>query len=81
MTTEGIEPERVKEQGERLMAEIRKVIVGQDDIVQNLLISLFARGQLRPVIDRCYPLAEVHAAYDRLDAGEQFGKVVVQVTR
>jgi len=41
---EGIEPERVKEQGERLMAEIRKVIVGQDDIVQNLLISLFARG-------------------------------------
>lgn len=41
---EGIEPERVKEQGERLVAEIRKVIVGQDDVVQNLLISLFARG-------------------------------------
>ncbi len=41
---DGIEPERVKEQGERLMAEIRKVIVGQDDIVQNLLIALFARG-------------------------------------
>ena len=40
----GIDPERVKEQGERLMAEIRKVIVGQDEIVQNLLISLFARG-------------------------------------
>ncbi len=42
--SEGIEPERVKEQGERLLTEIRKVIVGQDDIVQNLLISLFARG-------------------------------------
>jgi MoxR-like ATPase len=41
---ETIAPERVKEQGERLMAEIRKVIIGQDDIVQNLLISLFARG-------------------------------------
>ncbi|MCW3096528.1 MAG: MoxR protein [Chthonomonadaceae bacterium] len=44
MTQEEIDPERVKEQGERLMTEIRKVIVGQDDIVQNLLISLFARG-------------------------------------
>ena len=36
--------ERVRAQSERLLAEIRKVIVGQDVIVQNLLLALFARG-------------------------------------
>jgi NADPH2:quinone reductase len=32
---------------------------------------------LRPVVDRIYPLAEVQAALTRLDAAEQFGKVVL----
>ena len=43
------------------------------------LIALFARGGVNPVIDRCYPLADVGAAFDRLAAGEQFGKIVVTV--
>lgn len=43
------------------------------------LIALFARGGVQPVIDRCYPLAQVRDAFDRLHAGEQFGKVVVTV--
>jgi NADPH:quinone reductase-like Zn-dependent oxidoreductase len=34
---------------------------------------------LRPVVDRVYPLAEVQAALTRLDAAEQFGKVVLAV--
>jgi NADPH:quinone reductase-like Zn-dependent oxidoreductase len=34
---------------------------------------------LRPVVDRVYPLAEVQAALTRLDAAEQFGKVVLSV--
>jgi NADPH:quinone reductase-like Zn-dependent oxidoreductase len=34
---------------------------------------------LRPVIDRVYPLEEVQAALTRLDAAEQFGKVVLAV--
>jgi MoxR-like ATPase len=38
------DPDRVRAQGERLLVEIRKVIVGQDIIVQNLLLCLFARG-------------------------------------
>jgi MoxR-like ATPase len=38
------DPERVRAQYENLLAEIRKVIIGQDAIVQNLLIALFARG-------------------------------------
>lgn len=43
------------------------------------LVALFARGEIRPVIDRQYPLDDVHAAFDRLQAGEQFGKLVVTV--
>lgn len=36
-------------------------------------------GGLRPVVDRIYPLADVQAALTRLDAAEQFGKVVLSL--
>jgi NADPH:quinone reductase-like Zn-dependent oxidoreductase len=35
---------------------------------------------LRPVVDSIYPLADVEAALTRLDAAEQFGKVVLSVS-
>lgn len=35
---------------------------------------------LRPVVDRVYPLADVEAALTRLDAAEQFGKVVLSIS-
>lgn len=35
------------------------------------------RRQLRPVIDRVYPMAEIAAAHRRLEAKEQFGKIIV----
>ncbi len=35
------------------------------------------RGQIRPVIDRLYPLAEIGAAHRRLESKEQFGKILV----
>ena len=34
---------------------------------------------LRPAVDRVYPLAEARAALERLERGEQLGKIVVQV--
>jgi NADPH:quinone reductase-like Zn-dependent oxidoreductase len=37
------------------------------------------RRQLRPVIDRVYPLAEIRTAHDRLERKEHFGKVVLSV--
>ncbi len=43
------------------------------------VVAMFARGEIQPVIDSQYPLDQVHAAFDRLFAGEQFGKVVVTV--
>ncbi len=35
---------------------------------------------LKPVVDSTYPLAEVQAALAHLDQGEQFGKVVLEVS-
>ena len=38
------EPERVAEGRERILGELRKVIVGQDEVVDELLIAIFAGG-------------------------------------
>ncbi len=43
------------------------------------IAGLFARGMLKPVVDRIFPLAEARAAFSRLAAGEQFGKIVLEV--
>ncbi len=40
---------------------------------------LFFSNQLKPVVDRVYPLAEAAAAQQRLEASGQFGKVVLEV--
>jgi zinc-binding alcohol dehydrogenase/oxidoreductase len=42
------------------------------------MLELFSDG-LRPVIDRVFPLSDGAAAMERLDAGNQFGKVVLTV--
>jgi NADPH:quinone reductase-like Zn-dependent oxidoreductase len=44
--------------------------------LQTALKFVFRR-QIRPVIDRVYPLAEVRDAHTRLEHKEQFGKVLV----
>ncbi len=36
--------EKLKAAREALMAEIRKVIVGQTDVIDSLLIAMFSRG-------------------------------------
>lgn len=41
------------------------------------VLKFVFRQQLKPVIDKVYPLAEIRAAHERLENKEQFGKVVV----
>lgn len=40
--------------------------------------ALFATGKLKPVVDQVFPVAEAQKAYARLEAAEQFGKIVLK---
>ncbi len=41
--------------------------------------DLIAAGRLRPLVDQVFPLAEARTAHERLEAGEQLGKIVLQI--
>jgi NADPH:quinone reductase-like Zn-dependent oxidoreductase len=41
--------------------------------------DLVASGKARPVIDEVFPLEEARAAHERMEAGEQLGKIVLRV--
>jgi zinc-binding alcohol dehydrogenase/oxidoreductase len=41
--------------------------------------DLVVAGNALPVVDRVYPLADTRAAHERLEAGEQFGKIVLSI--
>lgn len=41
------------------------------------VVSLFRSGAIRPVIDHVFAPTEGRAAFERLEAGEQFGKLVI----
>ena len=40
---------------------------------------LFAEGQLRPVMDRSFPLSEAAAAHAHMEAGAHIGKIVLDI--
>ena len=46
------------------------------ELLHEVLKFVFHK-ELRPVIDRVYPLSDIGAAHERLEKKEQFGKVVV----
>src|SRR5436305_520823 len=41
--------------------------------------ELVASGRARPVVDEVLPLEEIQAAHARLEAGEQLGKIVLEI--
>jgi NADPH:quinone reductase-like Zn-dependent oxidoreductase len=41
--------------------------------------DLIAAGKAKPVVDSVFPLAEAAAAHERLEAGEQLGKIVLRI--
>jgi NADPH:quinone reductase-like Zn-dependent oxidoreductase len=43
------------------------------------VMKLVASSQLKPVIDRTFPLATCADAHRYLESGDQFGKVVLTV--
>lgn len=72
--------------GDQPPADLRRIFIRQLQIMGSTLGDLSEFRQLiafadktgmRPVIDSTYPMEEIHAALDRLEAGAQFGKVVV----
>mgnify|MGYP001068505836 CR=1 FL=1 len=40
--------------------------------------DLVAAGA-KPVIDKVFPLAEARAAHERLESGQQFGKILLAI--
>jgi len=43
------------------------------------VLDLVVSGRAKPVIDSVFPLSEIRAAHERLESGEQLGKVVVTI--
>src|SRR6266513_5032534 len=43
------------------------------------VVRRLGQGELRPIVDRVYPMARVRDGYERLAKGEQLGKVVVEL--
>jgi NADPH:quinone reductase-like Zn-dependent oxidoreductase len=43
------------------------------------VMELIYAGHLRPVLDRSYPLAEARLAQDRLEKGQQLGKITLEI--
>lgn len=43
------------------------------------MLELFDQGPLEPVVDSVFPLAETARAHERMEKGEQFGKIVLSI--
>jgi NADPH:quinone reductase-like Zn-dependent oxidoreductase len=44
------------------------------------VMDLVLAGKLQPALDRSYPLAEARAAQERLEHGEQLGKITLDIS-
>src|SRR5205807_1728209 len=44
------------------------------------IVRLLGAGELRPIVDRVFPFSEVRAAFERLERGEQLGKIAIEIS-
>lgn len=74
--------------GDQPPADIRRIFIRQLQILGSThgdlsefadLLSFVERQRIVPVIDSVHPIEEVHAALARLEAGQQFGKIGLQL--
>jgi len=72
--------------GARVVSDVRQIFWKQLEIIGTTMgtrrefetvMDLVFRGELRPVIDVVWPLERARDAHERLEEGEQFGKIVL----
>lgn len=74
-------------QGDRALASGGKRLSVDDGtpklLAEDLMLlgELAVKGEIRPVIDRCYPLEELAEAHRYVDEGHKRGNVVIAVTQ
>ncbi len=76
--------------GPKVVTDVRRVFWNHYTIMGSTMgnaaeyaeiVRVLGTGQLRPVVDQVFSLADVRAAYERLERGEQLGKVVVAIVK
>jgi NADPH:quinone reductase-like Zn-dependent oxidoreductase len=74
--------------GPTLTVDVRRLFWYQWDILGSTMgsaeeyrhvVRLLGQGKLRPLVDSVHPLVDARQAFERLAAGEQMGKVVVEL--
>jgi NADPH:quinone reductase-like Zn-dependent oxidoreductase len=50
-----------------------------NDTEYDAIVNELRAGRLYPPVDRVFPLADAHSAFERLEKAEQFGKVVIDL--
>ena len=59
---------------------IHGTTMGTRDEFLSMLDFLESRN-IKPVMDKTYPLAQVQEAFQRMEQGDQFGKIVLQISK
>ncbi len=76
--------------GPKVVTDVRRLFWNQYTIMGSTMgnaaeyaevVRQLGQGHLRPIVDRVFPLDQARAAFERLEQGEQLGKVVVEVGR
>lgn len=74
--------------GPRVSMDVRRLFWNQYTIMGSTMgsaseyeeiVRVLGAGALRAIVDRVYPLAEARAAFERMENGEQMGKIVVEI--
>ena len=75
--------------GARVVSDVRRLFWNQYTIMGSTMgnaaeyrkiVELLGEGELVPRVDSVFPLDEGIAAFERLESGEQMGKVVVEIS-
>ena len=43
------------------------------------MVNFVNRHQIKPIVDKVYPMSEAREAFERMDQGGQFGKIVIDI--